>query len=911
MRWEAATLRTDVGEVKLDHGIGVTAELAVRRRTGPAVGCARVSRELIQTIRAASWRTAAEASALFASADVGAAEIMQVLELLQNKALAMDERHAMRRQAFVVLVQRFGDESLFRPLVRALRGAAPDVRAAILDLLPRLVGENDPAELVELLQAPEVETRTAGARVFGEPAIVRRAPALVMRALGQACRDPVEAVAVAALTSLGQVAPEAEYLSVALPIIEGKNLRAAVVALEGLRRFPNERTAALLERKLASGPQALRFAALGVVEAAGADALVGVAVRGLAHPHLAVRNRATEVMSALARGGRVEVGRTIVWLLRSADVSLRRMAAEVLRSVPDPHGELWPKLVSSLRDDDWWVRERVMDALVDLAGRGLSRYMVAWLADPSDVVRRFALSVLLRLKDPETIGALVHCAANDSDWWAREKAIEVIAEFKDPRAVPTIVDIMQRSPELQLACILALKHIDAATAAPHVLPLAHANDADVRLAVLQVIEELNDATHAGIAEELCEDPDPAVQRQARAVLARFSVVLDADPGVPALAPVVVGDTTPLDALLLRVVETGGDDLILAADRPAFMKRHGGVEPVTAAAVGAERVAALLTPLLTAALTTRFEQKKDVDFSYVVKSNGARFRVNLFRQRGGLSAVFHAVRGTVPHLDQLGLPPLVASWCNFKNGLVLIAGPTNAGKSTTLAALLDAMNRTSALHIVSIEDPIEVQHTPKVSLVNQREVGTHTRSFAAALRSALREDPDVLMIGELRDAETIALALTAAETGHLVFGTLNTISSDQAVERIINAFPRRQQEQVRSGLADVLRAIVCQTLVRGRDGQSRHLAAEVLINNEAVANLIRRGKSMQIPSIVATAAEVGMQTLEQDLARLIKSGLVDPDDASAKVRNKRDLEAARTSAQAAVEATPVVARKVFT
>ncbi len=921
-----------------------------------------MSKETVQAIRAATWRSPAEVSAVLAGADVDAGEILQVLDLLLHKVLAADaERHALRRQAFAALVQRRPDESLFRPFVRAFKQAPPDVRTVLGDLLPKVAQNADTAELVDVLRSPEPEMRAAAARslveiaqgpggkavvaavsklvnergfaglkealdvvvraggahavpllervllhpdpadrvlaarLLGDPHVAARASSQVMHALQNAARDPVEQVAIAAVQGLAVVATEADYLAVAVPLVESKDnrgLKLAAAALEGLRRFPNERTAAILERKIAVGPNTLRFSALAVAEAAGSDALLGVVVKALGHPHIAVRNRASEVMSSMARSGRVEVGRTIVWLLRSQDVSVRRMAADVLRAVPDPHGELWPKLVSSLRDDDWWVRERVMDALVELAGRGLSRYMVAWLADGSDVVRRFALSVLLRLKDPETIGALVHCAMNDSDWWAREKAIEVIAEFRDPRAVPTVIDLMQRNPELQLACIAALRRIDAGAAAPHVLPLAQSPDADVRLAVLKLVEELNDASHAWVADALHDDPDPAVQRLARSVAARYSVVRENDPAVPGIAPVAGGDTTPLDVLLTRVVEVGGDDLILASDRQVYVKRPGGIVAVTEQPVSAERASALLTPLLSTALMLRLETKRDVDFSYAVKATGARFRVNLFRQRGGLSAVFHAVRGIVPDLEQLGLPAPVASWCNFKNGLVLVAGPTASGKSTTLAALLDEMNRKSSRHIVSIEDPIEVLHPAKLSLVNQREVGTHTRSFAAALRSALREDPDVLMIGEMRDKETIALALTAAETGHLVFGTINTISSDQAVERIVNAFPRSEQEQVRSSLADVLRAVLCQTLVRGKDGNTRHLAAEVMINNDAIANLIRKGKSVQIPSIVATAADAGMQTLEQDLARLIRSGVVDVDDASAKVRNKRELETAR-------------------
>lgn len=770
----------------------------------------------------------------------------------------------------------------------------PGVREA-LDVVVHLGGAQAIAMLEHVLSLPDPADRVVAVRLLGDPVVVARAPQSAVRALAIATRDPVESVAGSAITALAVVAPEPDYLNAATPLVDGKNLRLAAAALDGLKRFPGPRAAAVLERKLLVGPQTLRFAALAAIEATQADAFLGPLVKALGHPHLAIRKRAGEVMAAIARGGKVEVGRTIVWLLRSTDVNVRRMAADVLRSVPDPAGELWPKLVSSLKDDDWWVRERVMDALVELAGRGLSQFMVQWLADPSDVVRRFALTVLLRLKDPDTIAPLVQCALHDTDWWVREKAIEVIAEFKDARAVPTLVELMNKSPELQLTCIAALKTIDPVAATPHVLPLTSSGDTDVRLAVLKLLEEHNDPAHAPAVEALVDDDNPQVQRLARALLARWRVARRVEPGVPGTTPVDGGDTTPLDTLLLRAVELGGDDVIMAPDRPVFMKRRGQVQPLTEQPVSGERVAALLTPLLSSSQAQRLEAKKDVDFSYVEKTSGHRFRLNMFLARGGLSAVFHSVHGKVPALEQLALPAVVPSWCSAKNGLVLLAGPTASGKSTTLAALLDAMNTWTSRHIISLEDPIEVMHRPKLSLVNQREVGTHTRSFASALRAALREDPDVLMIGEIRDRETIHLALTAAETGHLVFGTINTISSEQAVERVINAFPRAQQEQARSSLADVLRGILCQTLVRGRDGVSRHLACEVLVGTEAVATLIRKGKGVSLSALINGGADAGMQSLENDLLRLIKAGLVDPEDAMAKVRNRREIEGAREPA----------------
>jgi twitching motility protein PilT len=745
------------------------------------------------------------------------------------------------------------------------------------------------APLEKLLTGGAAADRLAAARGLGEPAMVKVAPQ-ALRLLAGALRDPVENVATAAIQSIAAIGSEADYHAACVGLIDGKNLKLAAAALEALKRFPTEHTAQVVERKLAQGPYVLRMAALAVIEAAAADPLLPPLVRALGHSHLAVRNRAAEVMAALARSGRVEVGRTLVWLLRSNDVNVRRGAADVLRSVSDPHGELWPKLVSSLRDDDWWVRERVMDALVELAGKGLSRYMVAWLADPSDVVRRFALSVLHRLKDEDTIGPLVHCALHDTDWWTREKAIDVIAEFNDPRAVPTLVEIMRTSPDMQVACVAALKRIDPNAVVAHVLPLASSPDPDVRLAVLRAIEERSEEqsepSHVAVAEALRDDRDPGVQRAAHALLAKLRAG-QAKP--PADAINAANAVDAIDGLLLRALEIGVDDLILAPDRPAYVKNPSGIWPITEGPLPAERLSALLRPMLTPLQAAALDARRDVDRSYVVRANGRRFRMSVFGQRGGIGAVFHAARGEAPLLETLGLPAVIPDLCQQKNGLVLVAGPTGSGKTTTLAAIIDYINRKSACHVISVEDPIEVLHVPKQSLVNQREVGTHTRSFAAALRAALREDPDVLVVGDLRDPESTLLALTAAETGHLVFATVQTTSVDQAIERVIAGVAKSHHEQARGSVADVLRAVVSQVLVKGKDGHSRHVACEMMINNDATANLVRKGKTVQIASILSSAADVGMQTLDQDLLRLVRAGLVDVDDALQKARNRKELE----------------------
>jgi twitching motility protein PilT len=340
---------------------------------------------------------------------------------------------------------------------------------------------------------------------------------------------------------------------------------------------------------------------------------------------------------------------------------------------------------------------------------------------------------------------------------------------------------------------------------------------------------------------------------------------------------------------MTCAEQQGDDLILAPGRRPYIKRLGRVEPLDENPLTARQVEALLLPHLSMVQREDLKALRDVDFSHEVIGKGLRFRANIFRQLGGMSAVFRIVKGTIPDLEELGLPAVAMTFGDFRNGLVLVGGPTGSGKSTTLAAIIDYINRTSSRHIISLEDPIEVLHPKKQGLVNQREMGTHTSASATALRSTLRQDPNVLLIGEMRDLPTISFAVAAAETGHLVFGTLHTVSADTTVDRLINAFPDTQQQQVRSMLADSLRAVLCQLLLPRMDGKGRCLAAEVLLNNDAVANVIRKGKTYQLPSIITTSRELGMHSMDGELKRLVQAGLVAPEEAYMRAANKKEFE----------------------
>jgi twitching motility protein PilT len=253
---------------------------------------------------------------------------------------------------------------------------------------------------------------------------------------------------------------------------------------------------------------------------------------------------------------------------------------------------------------------------------------------------------------------------------------------------------------------------------------------------------------------------------------------------------------------------------------------------------------------------------------------ARFRVNVFNQRQGAGAVFRIIPTQIRTFQELGLPEVVQTLALRENGLVLVTGPTGSGKSTTLAAMIDLVNRTTKKHIITLEDPIEFVHKSKSCLVNQREIGSHTRSFAAALRAALREDPDVILVGELRDLETISLALTAAETGHLVFGTLHTKSAPKTIDRVIDAFPPAQQQQIRVQLSEALQGVVSQLLLPTKDKKGRVAALEIMVATIAIRNLIREGKTHQMPSTIQTGTQLGMQSLEQSLRNLVMQGRVE-------------------------------------
>ena len=340
----------------------------------------------------------------------------------------------------------------------------------------------------------------------------------------------------------------------------------------------------------------------------------------------------------------------------------------------------------------------------------------------------------------------------------------------------------------------------------------------------------------------------------------------------------------LIAALQEVVSQGASDLHLTVDAPPTLRIDGALRPAGSTAPWSrEKLSAALLSILSAPQQEIFERELELDLAYSV-STDARFRVNIYQQRGSMGGTFRIIPTELKGLKELGVPESVGNFSALARGLVLVTGPTGSGKSTTLAALVDLVNTTRSDHIVTVEDPIEFIHKHKNSIVNQREVGSDTHSFATALKHVLRQDPDVILIGELRDLETISVALTAAETGHLVFATLHTQNAPQTIDRIIDVFPTHQQGQVRTQLAATLQGVLCQTLVKRAEGSGRVVATEILVSTPAIANLIREGKSYQIISMMQAGRAQGMHTMDQHLADLVRAGTITVEAALSKAHD---------------------------
>ncbi|WP_327063400.1 type IV pilus twitching motility protein PilT [Leifsonia sp. Root60] len=439
------------------------------------------------------------------------------------------------------------------------------------------------------------------------------------------------------------------------------------------------------------------------------------------------------------------------------------------------------------------------------------------------------------------------------------------AEVREPDAVTAVLPVVPTEV------------IDIAPPAAPVAPIA----ADEHLAAPESASEVSvEEAAAGLAQT---PPTPAPAREA----ARERPEPTASAVTEKSAAREAADRDLVHSLR-EVVLQGASDLHVTANSAPTIRIHGGLTQLPGPVWTSDKAKQAIYSIMSPAQRQKFERELELDFAYAISEN-ARFRVNIYQQRENVGAAFRLIPTELKTLEELGVPSSVGRFATLPRGLVLITGPTGSGKSTTLAALIDLVNSTRADHIVTVEDPIEFMHNHKKSLVNQREVGHDTHSFAAALKHVLRQDPDVILVGELRDLETISVALTAAETGHLVFATLHTQSAAQTIDRIIDVYPPHQQNQVRAQLAATLKGVGTQTLVKRASGQGRVVATEILITTPAIANLVREGQTFQVPSAMQAGRGHGMHTLDQHLAELANEGKITRDAAFEKSNDRESLK----------------------
>ncbi len=647
----------------------------------------------------------------------------------------------------------------------------------------------------------------------------------------------------------------------------------------------------------------LRERAMELLASMGAsitDDVLDLMLDRFARDNAAVRSHCMSAIRAAASVRAKELRPKFMKMLSEGDDSIRRTAAELLFQT-GPADEIVVEILQHVRSLLGWLRTRILNTLKTF-GDEVLRPAAGLLDHPDEEVRMQALVLCEHFEDPRLVGPVVKLL-DDPDWWLRITACETLGKLKDERVVPHLVKALE-DKDTRWAAIDALGNIGGETALRALVGLLRDERPEVRLEVLQACSRSHDPRLGKLLKQVM-DADPSQEVRTRAVeLAREfgAVTPEQERATASISSKEL--KRPLDKLLAQARELGASDIQITVGEPPFFRMNGQVVrgdfPPLEEAQTREMILEILDPVRKKA----FEKAGEIDFCHAIPGVG-RYRANAFVQRKGTCASFRCIPNLPPTFADLRLPGQLTELLDYHQGIILVSGPAGGGKSTTLAAIVNLINETKSDHIITLEDPIEFVHPVKNSLVNQREVGRHTNSFSRALRGALRQDPDVIMVGEMRDIETIRMSLMAAETGHLVIATLHTTSAVATVDRLIESFPPDEQQQVRMGLSESLKYVVSQSLVQRADGKGRVAVYEVLKGTMNVGTLIRDSKTYQLPSLMQISRAAGMQTLDQSLEELVDAGLITAETAYARAEKKETFES-RLSEAPGAPAAPAVA-----
>ena len=577
-------------------------------------------------------------------------------------------------------------------------------------------------------------------------------------------------------------------------------------------------------------------------------------------------------------------------LVASGDAGTRTAVLKILLSMQNP-SEIVKRYIRYTKNLAGFVRDRALESL-RVFGSQLIEPAIELFSDPDDDLRAAALAVASTFEDPRLVPATI-ALLKDDDWWIRIAAAETLGRLKDPRAVEPLVAALADA-DAKWAAVEALGHIGDPRALNPLGRMLGDPQPNVRIEVMQALAHFH---HPQVAEALkkiaTHDPDRNVRMRALDILDAMANRDHVGSGASAvrseaMAVRSVEGELKLHTYLISTRNSGASDFHLSVGQPPIVRIAADLLRAQGESFTPEQTEKMLREILTEHQWKILERDQQVDFCYFIPQAG-RYRANVFVDHRGYNGVFRVIPEQPPTITELGMPPHLAEIAGFHQGIVLVCGPSGSGKSTTLAALVNLFNETRNDHVLTMEDPVEFVHPFKNCLINQREVGTHSRSFARALRAALREDPDVIVIGELRDNESVSLALTAAETGHIVLGTLSSTSAPKAIDRLISSFPIDEQPQVRASLSESLKYVIAQRLLPAKEGRKQVAAFEILKGTMNIANMIRDEKTYQIHSAMQTGRSLGMQTFDEALRDLIKRDQITAEAAYMAATKKEDFE----------------------
>jgi twitching motility protein PilT len=761
-------------------------------------------------------------------------------------------------------------------------------RDAVLPLLKRLGDPETPdAVLGESRGKPEAAVRAAAATLFalGLPGTERRLAEIALSGKGEA-----QEIARRLLLD----APVSHTLEPVLwQLAASVRVEERLAYLARLAGQPADAKILPRWQKLARDPdKALREQALAVLARHDPGGSVDLFVEQLPLVDYSTQQMLVEALTRAAASQGTAFADRILPLMAAGDASTRSVVLKILLGMKDRRGVVRRYIVFS-KSLAGWARDRALDSMRAFEN-DLIEPTIELLSDPDQEVRASAMLVAQSFEDPRIVPATIGLL-KDPDWWIRITAAETLGRLKDARGVPPLIEALS-DPETRWSAVEALGRIGDLRAAPALSQLLQDPAPEVRIEVIQALSHFQHPQMLDFVRNVAkQDPSRAVRARAFEITcemaARQQTKLADEDALKQAAYAAKSEAgePKLNALLVATRNNGASDFHLSVGQPPTIRLAADLVRAQGDPFTAEQSEAMLREILSEAQWERLQKERQLDLCYYIPTAG-RYRANVFVDQKGMNGVFRVIAERPPTIAAIGLPPHLAEIADYHQGLVIVCGPSGSGKSTTLAALVNLFNETRHDHVITMEDPVEFVHPFKNCLVNQREVGRDTKSFARALRAALREDPDVVVIGELRDTESVSLALTAAETGHIVLGTLNSTSAAKAVDRILASFPADEQGQVRAALSESLKFVIAQRLLPAKEPRKQVAAYEVLRNTVAVANMIREEKTFQIPSAMQIGKSQGMLTFDDALRTLVTAGRISGETAYRAASKKEEFEA---------------------